>query len=54
MTHLLHQVYSGKVTNLQTKVNDIGGQNMDATMVAGCIKIATIDQVRANPPSGVI
>ena len=48
MTHLLPQVYSGKVSNVQTKVDDMGGQKMDATMVAGGIKIAGIEEVRGN------
>ena len=45
MTHLLAQVYSGKIDNVETKLDDIGGQEVDARVVAGGIKIAGIDEV---------
>ena len=48
MTHLLPQVYSGKISNVQTKVEDMGGQKMDATLVAGGIRIAGIEEVSAS------
>ncbi|OCH90575.1 DUF221-domain-containing protein [Obba rivulosa] len=44
MTHLLAQVYSGKINNVQTNLDDIGGQKIDAQVVAGGIKIAGIDE----------
>lgn len=47
MTHLLSQVYSGKVSNSQTKLDEMGGQSMDAVF-AGGIKIAGIQEVRGS------
>lgn len=44
MTHLLAQVYSGKISNVQTKIGDIPGQKVDAVMAAG-IKFAGIEEV---------
>ena len=48
MTGLLSQVYHGKIKNVQTKVGDMGGQSMEAHVVAGGIKIAGIEEVRGN------
>lgn len=45
MTGLLSQVYSGKIGNVQTKLDEYGGTQMDARVVAGGIKIAGIEQV---------
>ncbi len=44
MTHLLSQVFSGKVSNSQTKLDEMGGQVNNA-VVAGGIKIAGIQEV---------
>lgn len=45
MTHLLSEVYSGKIGDVKTKLDDLGGNKVDARVVAGGIKIAGIDQV---------
>ncbi|KAI0758495.1 DUF221-domain-containing protein [Trametes elegans] len=42
MTALLPQVYSGKIQNVQTKLDEMGGQATDAHVVAGGIKIAAV------------
>lgn len=44
MTALLPQVYSGRISSTQTKLDEFGGSKMDAKVVAG-IKIAGIEQV---------
>ncbi|EMD32930.1 hypothetical protein CERSUDRAFT_118360 [Gelatoporia subvermispora B] len=44
MTHLLAQVYSGKIDNVETKLDDIGGKTTDARVVAGGIRIAGVDE----------
>ncbi|KAI0919073.1 hypothetical protein AcW1_003454 [Taiwanofungus camphoratus] len=44
MTHLLSEVYSGKIGDVKTKLDDLGGNKVDARVVAGGIKIAGIDQ----------
>lgn len=44
MMPLLSQVYSGKIGNIQTKLDEYGGQKMDAQVVGGGIKIAAIEQ----------
>ena len=46
MMPLLSQVYSGKIGKEQTKLDEYGGQKMEAQIVEGGIKIAAIDQVR--------
>ena len=45
MTNLLSEVYKGKIDNAQTKLNEYGGTQVDAHVVAGGIKIAGIAQV---------
>lgn len=45
MTALLPQVYSGKIQNVQTKLDEMGGQKTDAQVVAGGIKIAAVEEV---------
>lgn len=45
MMPLLSQVYSGKIGRQQTKLDEYGGQKMDAQVIEGGIKIAAIDQV---------
>ncbi|KAH9889394.1 DUF221-domain-containing protein [Cubamyces lactineus] len=42
MTQLLPQVYHGKIQNVQTKLDEMGGQATDAHVVAGGIKIAAV------------
>lgn len=44
MTHLLAEVYTGKVSNVQTRVEGVSKAQVDATVVAGGIKIAGIEQ----------
>ena len=46
MTSLLSQVYHGKLKTESAKVQDMGGQKMDTTIVAGGIKIAGVQEVR--------
>lgn len=41
---LLPQVFSGKIGNTKTKLDEYGGTKMDARVVAGGIKIAGIEQ----------
>lgn len=43
---LLPQVFSGKIGSTKTKLDEYGGTKMDASIVAGGIKIAGIEQVR--------
>ena len=43
---LLPQVFSGKIGSTKTKLYEYGGTMMDASIVAGGIKIAGIEQVR--------
>ncbi len=45
MTGLLSEVYSGKIGDVKTKLEEYGGTKMDARVVAGGIKIAGIEQV---------
>lgn len=45
MMPLLSQVYSGKISRDQTKLNEYGGQKVEAQVVEGGVKIAAIDQV---------
>jgi len=44
MMSLLPQVYQGKISNDQAKLDEYGGQKMAAQIVPGGIKIAAIDQ----------
>ncbi|KAJ3570291.1 hypothetical protein NP233_g4499 [Leucocoprinus birnbaumii] len=44
MMPLLSQVYSGKISNNKTKLDEYGGQKMDAQIVPGGITIAAISQ----------
>ncbi|KAI0685812.1 hypothetical protein C8T65DRAFT_747723 [Cerioporus squamosus] len=44
MTHLLPQVFHGKIKNVQTKLDDMGGQSTEAHVVAGGIKIAGVQE----------
>ena len=46
MMPLLSQVYKGKIDRDQAKLDEYGGQKMEAQVVEGGIKIAAIDQVR--------
>lgn len=45
MMPLLSQVYNGKVGTAKTKLDEYNGQNMNAHIVDGGVKIAAIDQV---------
>jgi hypothetical protein len=45
MMPLLGQVYQGKINQDHAKLDEYGGQRMDAQIVPGGIKIAAIDQV---------
>lgn len=45
MMPLLSEVYHGKINSEHTKLDEYGGQQMDARVVPGGIKIAAIDQV---------
>ncbi|KAH9944775.1 DUF221-domain-containing protein [Amylocystis lapponica] len=44
MTHLLSEVFTGKIANVQTKLDDFGGSKIDARVVAGGVTIAGIEQ----------
>ncbi|KAJ3557457.1 hypothetical protein NM688_g1463 [Phlebia brevispora] len=45
MTHLLAEVFKGKIGSAQTKLDEYGGTKIDAHVVAGGIKIAGIEEV---------
>lgn len=45
MMPLLSEVYHGKINNDHAKLDEYGGQNMEAQVVPGGLKIAAIDQV---------
>lgn len=45
MMPLLSQVYQGKIGKDKAKLDEYGGQRMDAQIVPGGIRIAAIDQV---------
>lgn len=45
MMPLLSQVYQGKMGRQEAKLDEYGGQKMEATVVEGGIKIAAINQV---------
>jgi hypothetical protein len=47
MSHLLPQVYSGKIENDQKSPGEYGGQKIDTRVIEG-IRIAAIDQVRTS------
>jgi len=49
MMPLLSQVYQGKIGRGKTKMDEYGGQQMEAQVVPGGIKIAAIDQVSFDP-----
>lgn len=49
MTHLLADVFQGKIGTTKTKLDDIGGK-VNAAVVAGGVKIAAIDEVRLQGP----
>ncbi|PCH35801.1 DUF221-domain-containing protein [Wolfiporia cocos MD-104 SS10] len=44
MTHLLSEVFTGKIGSMKTKLDDLGGNKVDAAVVAGGVKIAGIDE----------
>lgn len=46
MTSLLPQVFTGKIGNTRAKLDEYGGTKVDASVIAGGIKIAAIEQVR--------
>jgi hypothetical protein len=48
MMPLLSEVYHGKINNDLAKLDEYGGQRMEAQVVPGGIKIAAIDQVCSN------
>lgn len=50
MMPLLSQVYQGKINRDHAKLDEYGGQRMDAQIVPGGIKIAAIDQVCRRAP----
>ena len=45
MMPLLTEVYHGRINRDYAKLDEYGGQNMDAQVVPGGIKIAAVDQV---------
>lgn len=45
MMPLLGQVYQGKIGSDKTRLDEYGGQQMEAQIIPGGIKIAAIDQV---------
>ena len=47
MMPLLSEVYHGKINNDHAKLDEYGGQKMEAQVVPGGLKIAAIDQVRS-------
>jgi len=46
MMPLLAQVYDGKINHEHAKLDEYGGQKMEAQIMPGGIRIAAIDQVR--------
>lgn len=53
MTHLLSEVFQGKIGSAKTKLDEYGGTNVDAHVVAGGIKIAGIAEVSSAYPACV-
>ena len=49
MTHLLPEVFKGKIGSAETKLEEYGGTTVDAHVVAGGIKIAGIEEVSPIP-----
>src|SRR5713101_2897570 len=49
MMPLLSEVYKGKLAHEQMKLEGYGGQQMDAQVIPGGIRIAAIDQVTIIP-----
>lgn len=45
MMHLLPMVYKGNLANDKAKLNEYGGQSMDARITADGLKIAAVEQV---------
>jgi calcium permeable stress-gated cation channel len=45
MMPLLPQVFAGKISTAQAKMNEMGGQKLEASVVAGGVMIASVDQV---------
>jgi hypothetical protein len=45
MMPLLSQVYQGKIGRDEAKLNEYGGQKLEAQVVPGGIKIASVSQV---------
>jgi calcium permeable stress-gated cation channel len=45
MMPLLPQVFSGKIATAQTKMSEMGGQRVETSVVAGGVKIASVEQV---------
>ena len=45
MMPLLSEVYHGRINSDHAKLDEYGGQKMEARIVPGGIKIAAIDQV---------
>jgi len=48
MMPLLSEVYQGKIGKEKARLDEYGGQQMEAQVVPGGIKIAAIDQVSCN------
>jgi hypothetical protein len=46
MTHLLPEVYKGRLATSETVVAEYGGQKLETQVAPGGIKIAGVDQVR--------
>ena len=45
MMHLLPEVYRGRLATQETKMEEYGGQKMEAQVTPGGVKIASVDQV---------
>jgi calcium permeable stress-gated cation channel len=47
-THLLAEVYHGRIGSSETRMNEFGGAKIETSIAPGGIKIAGIEQVRSN------
>lgn len=52
MMPLLSQVYQGRLGKDEAKMDEYGGQKLEAQVIPGGIKIAAVSQVRHLHPHG--
>ena len=52
MMHLLPEVYRGRLSTQETKMNEYGGEKMEAQITPNGVKIASVEQV-CEPARGV-